>query len=327
MVLVVLQFTIAITLTIGALFVQLQTRHAATQQLGFDRENVLLLHGLGAEGAPARHEGLRDAMARLPGVKAAALAAWAPADMSVSTSTFRLPGQSQATTLRIEPVDFGYFETLGARLLAGRLFDPAHGADIMQSADDLQPHAGINIVVTRAMLSKLGVRDPEAALGMQLPRDAVAKDAPAQILTIVGVVEDMQILTARAAPDAALFVVDQKQQGVLLLRLAPGDQKATLAAIDKVWAEMRPGLSIRRSFLDENIDRLYETEARQAKVIALFAGSGRGHRLPGAVWPGQFHGGAADKGDWPPQGSGRAYGRYRGLAGLAVFPVPSFWPP
>ncbi|MBJ7415841.1 MAG: ABC transporter permease, partial [Niveispirillum sp.] len=48
--LVVSQFVIAIVLAIGALFILLQTRFAATQQLGFDRENVLIINRLPTDG-------------------------------------------------------------------------------------------------------------------------------------------------------------------------------------------------------------------------------------------------------------------------------------
>lgn len=269
--LVVLQFSIAVALTIGALVVFLQTRHAATQQLGFDRENVLLIHD-DREGAAAPLDRMRDAMLRLPGVRSAALAAWAPADGSVGVSELRLPGQGTPTHLRVEPVDFGYLETLGATLLAGRLFDPAHSNDITRLVTDRANRPAANIVITRAMLPKLGVQDPVAALGLQI-RGSVSKNGGTEeVLTIVGVVADIRFSTAHFEPDAVLFTIDQSQRGVLIVRLVPGDQKAMLAMIDRKWAKMVPDKPIRRSFLDENIDRLYEVEKRQGTVIAVFAG-------------------------------------------------------
>ncbi len=270
--LVVLQFSIAIMLTICALFVLFQTRHAATQRLGFERENVVLLNTLPRDGGYPRHEALRLAMARLPGVASAALTAWAPAGGSKATSSFRLPGQNEFVHLQIEPVDFGYLETLGATVLAGRLFDPGYGADLKRAAGEGVERVDINIVVTRAMLSRLGVHDPVEALGLSLRGTLVGKQMQEQVLTIVGVVEDIRFGSARSQPEATLFVIDQSQTGVLMLRLAPGDQQATLQAVDGVWRNLFRDVPISRSFLDENIDRLYEAEARIGTVIATFAG-------------------------------------------------------
>ncbi|WP_298333716.1 ABC transporter permease [Asticcacaulis sp.] len=269
--LVVSQFVIAIVLAIGALFILFQTRFAATQQLGFDRENVLIIHRLPADGGATRYEALRDALARVPGVKSAVLSAWAPATGSKATMGFRLPGQAATVHLRNEPVDFGYLETMGATLLAGRLFDRAHGPDTMRLANEPHERAEANIVITRAMLAKLGAQDPAAALGQQLRGGVVGEPARQQVLTIVGVVEDFRFSSARVETEAALFVVDQSQFGTALLRLLPGDQKATLAAVEDVWRQLLPNDPLYRSFLDENIDRLYEADARHGKVIATFA--------------------------------------------------------
>lgn len=272
-ILVVLQFSIAVTLTIGALVILQQTRHAATQQLGFDRANVLLVHdGVMPVGSTIRLDTLRQTMERLPGVQSAALAAWAPADGSSAFSGLRLPGQSEQLHLRVEPVDFGYLETLGATLLAGRLFDPAHADDISRTATDKTERPTANVIVSRAMLAKLGVKDPAGALGLTIQGGAPTKGEASQVRTIVGVVEDIRFNTAHFEPEATLFTIDQSQRGVLILRLAPGDQKAMLAAIDKAWSQIVPDKPIRRSFLDQNIDRLYDEEKRQGAVIAVFAG-------------------------------------------------------
>lgn len=270
--LVVSQFVIAIVLAIGALFILFQTRFAATQQLGFDRENVLIIHRLPTDGGTGRSEALRDALVHLPSVKSVALSAWAPAGGSKASMGFRLPGQTATVHLREEPVDFGYLETMGATLLAGRLFDRAHGPDIMRLANEPHERAEANIVVTRAMLPKLGIRDPVAALGQQLRGGLVGEPARQQIFTIVGVVEDFRFSSARVETEAALFVIDQSQFGTMLLRLLPGDQQATLAAVGDVWRHFAPNTPLYRSFLDETIDRLYEAEARQGAVIATFAG-------------------------------------------------------
>ncbi|OYQ33607.1 hypothetical protein CHU95_14615 [Niveispirillum lacus] len=270
--LVVMQFAIAITLAIGALFVLIQTRFAATERLGFDRENVLVIWGaLGNSTEPVADARL-DALARLPGVLSVAMSAWAPADGSRSSSVYIVPGRIAPATMRVEPVDFGYMKTLGVPLLAGRTFDPAYATDILRADNEGADRPQANVLVSRAALPILGVSRPEDALGLVIRRPALDGNPTGQVLTVVGVVEDIRFGSARGDLDATIFTIDLMQRGTTLVRLAPGDQRATLSAIDELWSRMAPNQPIRRSFLDENIDRLYAADARHGKVIATFAG-------------------------------------------------------
>lgn len=271
-VLVVMQFAIAIILAIGALFVLIQTRFAATERLGFDRENVLVIRGALGNGTEPGADALRDAVARLPGVLSVGMSAWAPADGSRSSSVYTVPGRLAPTTMRVEPVDFGYMATLGVPLLAGRTFNSAHAADILRANKSEEDRQQANVLVSRAALPLLGVSRPEDAIGLVIRRPAIDGKPSSQILTIVGVVEDIRFGSARGDLDATIFTVDLAQRGTTLVRLAPGDQRATLEAIDAIWRQRDATQPIRRSFLDENIDRLYAADARQGKVIATFAG-------------------------------------------------------
>ncbi|MFV3128810.1 ABC transporter permease [Niveispirillum sp. KHB5.9] len=270
--LVVMQFAIAIILSIGALFVLAQTRFAATDRLGFDRENVLVVRGALGNRTESAADAMGDAIARLPGVLSVGMSAWAPADGSRSTSVYTVPGRDAPATLRVEPVDFGYMATLGVPLLAGRGFDPAHAADILRAGVGEEERPDANVLVSRAALPLLGVSRPEEAIGLAIRRPIVEGQTSRQVLTIVGVVEDIRFGSARGGLDATIFTVDLSQRGTMLVRLAPGDQRAMLAAIDDIRRDHDATGPIRRAFLDENIDRLYAAEARQGTVIATFAG-------------------------------------------------------
>ncbi|HYC05845.1 MAG TPA: ABC transporter permease [Azospirillaceae bacterium] len=274
--LVIVQFAIAITLGVCTLVMLAQTRFASTQRLGFDRENLVVIRSLLIDEVRSGRDGLVEEIRRMPGVVSAALTSWVPSDASERTSGYRLPGSApdQRLTLRTEPVDFGYLETLGARVLAGRTFQEARETDALP--DTTQPGARLEAatVVTESMLPVLGVRTPQEAVGRTLlyPSDGPNGQGVEMVLTVVGVVEDIQFSTARNPVVPTVFLIERNALGVLVVRLASGRGPEELAAIDQAWRSRFPSVPLRRDFLDDRIRQLYETEARQGAVLAAFAG-------------------------------------------------------
>ncbi|MEL7171318.1 MAG: FtsX-like permease family protein, partial [Bacteroidota bacterium] len=55
------------------------------------------------------------------------------------------------------------------------------------------------------------------------------------------------------------------------LRLAPGDARATMASVEELWRRYEPVRPMSYTFLDENLDALYQTEARLATAVGAFA--------------------------------------------------------
>lgn len=273
--LVVAQFAVAIGLSVGTLVVLEQTRYASSQELGFDKENVVLLRGLEVPSLKDKAETLKQRLLADPGVVSVAAAPWAPSDPSERTSTYQLTddGQGSLLTVRTEPVDYGYFEVLGARLLAGRSFDKAFGTDALKPppAGTTGPVEGRTaaIVVSTTAVRQFGWGTPEAAIGRTLlyPQD----DGDA-VMHVVGVVSDLQYKSARTSTVATIYHADPSEARVMMVRIRPGSTPGVLNRIDTLWKEMAPDVPLRRQFLDERIDRLYADDVRQAKLFAAFAG-------------------------------------------------------
>src|SRR5687767_11018153 len=99
-----------------------------------------------------------------------------------------MPGQAtNAPMLRMFSVGPDFFRTYGPRLLAGRLFDDAHGAD--DSTDWKKWDQGRNIVINREAVTTLGFRSPADAIGKTVggPRPR----------TIIGVIDELRFFSPR----------------------------------------------------------------------------------------------------------------------------------
>ncbi len=150
---------------------------------------------------PARGRFFDELLARvraLPGIDAAALVEYPPTAGAPHTKVTRLAetdlsADEQPLVLRAMTSP-GYFATIGARLLAGRDFDPAAPAD-----------SPVTAVVSRAFRERVfGGRDP---LGRRVRLRGSAAD-----IEIVGVVDDIQQDPIEEGIEPMIFL-SQRQAG------------------------------------------------------------------------------------------------------------------
>ncbi len=272
--LVVAQFAVAIGLSVGTLVVLQQTRFASSQQLGFDKENVVLLRGVGNPAVLPQLETMKNRLRADPGVVAVAGAPWAPSDNSERTSTYVRTddGRGEQLTIRTDPVDYGYFEVLGARMLAGRSFDRAYGTDEAKNVPEgSAPVEGRTAaaVISETAVRQLGWNTPDQAIGKTL---LYPEDQGDITLHVIGVVADLQYKSARNNTVASIYQASPTEADTLMVRIRSDAAPAVLNRIDSLWREMVPTVPVRRQFLDERVDALYADDIRQGKLFAAFAG-------------------------------------------------------
>ena len=70
---------------------------------------------------------------------------------------------------------------------------------------------------------------------------------------------------------ASRFTIRPSWYSYVAVRLAPGDVSGTLRRLKKVWQEFEPERPFDPFFLDDNLNQLYEKEARLGWVFAVFS--------------------------------------------------------
>lgn len=88
----------------------------------------------------------------------------------------------QTGSVFFEQVDFGFFQAMGANILAGRTLDSKIPQDNLR-----QPDSKVNIVLNNSGLLLLGFDNPDNALGKQF----VIEDSRRIVVNVVGVVDDI----------------------------------------------------------------------------------------------------------------------------------------
>ncbi|WP_119677768.1 ABC transporter permease [Indioceanicola profundi] len=272
--LVIVQFACAVGLAAATLIVVQQTRYATTAELGFDKENRLILSGIRHEQVRLQLEPLKDELLRIPGVTGAAASWMVPGGAGAQGREVYLPGTPDGERMNPEVyrVEHGFLDVLGVRMLAGRGFDRARAEDEMRFPDGVEGPQVFSTVLNATAARNLGFASPEEALGQILD---FSDDTPVTSrLRVIGVVEDFRPRNARNAIRPTVFVGGDPvyRYNFLTLRLAPGaDLDRVLTQVDVVWSRFAPDIPVARSFLDEYIERMYEREKRIAGVLGGFA--------------------------------------------------------
>ncbi|OYQ33605.1 hypothetical protein CHU95_14605 [Niveispirillum lacus] len=281
MALVVVQFAISIALMVATAVVYGQLLYAQNKNLGFEKENTLVVRGFARSADRARQETLVEALAKLDGVVAVAGSNSTPGDGSENNTNVRLPGTdpNQMLVLRQSGVDWDFVKALGLRMVAGRDFDRNRPADQLPPlADPAEAPAGGSaaptypgsVILNEAAVKRLGFASNEEAIGKQF--EAPADDDGTNKLTIIGVVADFHFRSIHDPIPPAMFFIDRDRFSDVLVRVKPGDVQATLRDIERVWRDMFPNRPLNREFLDDRIQSQYIREAKTSQMFATFSG-------------------------------------------------------
>ncbi|MFA5989112.1 MAG: ABC transporter permease [Sphingomonas sp.] len=262
--LVVFQFGLATAFIIGTAVLVAQTRHVRQTDLGFKRDGLLVVRSLrDSLISAAQGRAIVAAIRALPGVTGVTIANDAVGGSGTKNSdNVPLPGVAgSGPSLRWVITGPDFFRVYGARLLAGRLFDDAHGADSFQAGKDDEPE---NIVINRLAVSTLRLKSPENAIGK-----TVGGDRPR---TVIGVVDNMRFSSPRDSESATYYYYGHYVDGAVASVRFTGDPRKVLGAVRGVWAQMAPTVPFDGDTADKRLNRYYEDDDRATRLFAIGAG-------------------------------------------------------
>jgi putative ABC transport system permease protein len=229
-----------------------QARHLQSADLGFRRDGLVMVPSFvdSALDSAQRHD-LIAALSALPGVTAVTQSSVAAGGGSYGIATMHRDGATgQDPNVVQDEVGPGFFHAYGARLLAGRWFDPARFAN-----DDAAARTGAksayNILLNRTATARLGFATPAAAIGRTLTGADRAQ------VTVIGVVDDIRFMGPRNPVEPQSYAL--KTQGlfapVLAARYTGDDARPILDRFETVWRRIAPTVPFKALTVDQ---MLYE---------------------------------------------------------------------
>jgi putative ABC transport system permease protein len=272
--LVVLQFAIAIAFTIATTVILAQTSYIRRADLGFRRDGLIVVTSLDdSRMTAAQRASVMTAWRALPGVIAVASSQIAPGFQDTDNwDSYKRPGApGEGPTLGEISVGPGFFQTYGARLLAGRLPDLARGEDFITSPKGPQtagaPPPLRNIVVNASALKALGFSSPASAIG-QIVLDGVKHRR------IVGVVEDLRFLSPKSPVKPTAYFGDLTDffSAAAGVRYAAADSRTVIDEMEGAWRRIAPTVPFRAKTIEQNLDKYYARDDHQGHLFTIAAG-------------------------------------------------------
>ncbi|MEZ4811164.1 MAG: ABC transporter permease [Allomuricauda sp.] len=253
--LVIFQFAISVFLIVGTIVVYQQLRYIQNKDLGFAKDQVVLIDDVFATGNQT--DTFKKEVLKLSQVESATMSYFLPTPSSRSNSSFFKDGsidQENAIQMQTWYVDEDYINTLNMELIAGRNFNKEFATD------------STAVIVNEATLKVLGV-GPEEAIGIQISQDLELEKPTYN--TIIGVVKNFHYESLREhIGSLGLFLGGNS--GILAAKLNAGDFSSTLASIEGIWDRLAPGQPFNYRFMDDSFNSTYEAEQRLGKIFVVF---------------------------------------------------------
>jgi putative ABC transport system permease protein len=267
--LVVVQFAISIALVIATVVVFQQARFARNLELGYNKDQIVVLTGSLTGGLGPQWESLKRQWLANPEIRGVTGSTRTPGTQNDDSRQLRAAdGTELNATFMV--VEFDFFETYEIDLVAGRTFSDERGTDrVVLPRPDVPQPARSSLVLSELTVQRLGWT-PEDAIGKQLDTGGFQG-------VVIGVVEDVYFETVRNAVKPIVYVVPPIQTTGFRaireasLRVSGRDLTQTLEHIDAMWRQFVPDQPVTRRFLDQDFEALYRGEQRQAQMFTLFA--------------------------------------------------------
>ncbi|MGN6209687.1 ABC transporter permease [Asticcacaulis sp.] len=251
----------------------LQIQHIQNADIGFQRDNLMIVNSVRDNAvSQAQRDSFIAAARTLPGVSHAAIANAIPGDGSTSNSSNIVrPGQVDSPTLsptvNWSIVGEDYFQMLGAKVLAGRVFDAQRGED-QKWADGADDKSRVyNVVISRRAANDMGFVSPQAALNQ------TAKFNDRQV-RIIGVVEDMRFYNPneRIPPKLYLFDIHASYAVVGMVRYQGQSEPKMREQLRKLWRQIAPDVPFDATSAVDNLDKYYKPERDRTHLFTIGAG-------------------------------------------------------
>lgn len=268
--LVVFQFSISIALIIATGVTFSQTNYAKSVDLGFERDNIMVLRNLDRAGAQQMQASLKARIQQIPGVENIVFSSDVPTDNNENSAGFLVVGQGQdagGQILNHFTIDYDFLEVYGIEPLYGRTFSESFGSDTMSRPDPDSEATGSAILNVSAA-KRLGFDNPEDALGKVLATN-LAWDGG--LMEVVGIIPDISFRSAHFEGLPSVYFRHEPRFDDMTILYSSNDPGALIAEIEAIWKELIPSVPFSYAILADLINNQYLEEERQFITFSVFS--------------------------------------------------------
>ena len=256
-VLVVVQFSISIVLIVATTVVFQQLRYIQTKSLGFNKDHILVT---GYSGTLTKQfESFKQELLKNPSIRAVGRSSRIPSGRLLDDQGAQVieGGKSVPTNIELKYIttDFGFMDTYGMKMAAGRNF----------SKDYLTDTA--NYVINETAVQQLGWKTAQNAIG----KDITYGNTKGKV---IGVVHDFHFESLHQPIIPMIFLLPPPSSGYynsVSLKLDGNNVQSAISTIRNTWQQYVPNVPFDYTFLDDRFQKLYDAEQQESQLFTIFS--------------------------------------------------------
>lgn len=245
--LVVVQFVLSIMLIISTLVVSGQLDYIRQKNLGYNKENILTF---GLREIDKHYDAAKAELLKQPGVLGVTATGGNILNNWSSTGDTDWDGKAPNRTFIINqlPVERDFLEVMNLQLVAGKGFAGT-------------PADSTNYILNETAIRQMGIQNP---VGKRFKFHEIDG-------TIVGVVKDFHFKNLSEKIEPMILFYYPGWRGAMYVKTTGKEAPKAIAAAGKIWNQYNSGYPFEYSFMDEEFNRMYQTDQTVGKLFNFFA--------------------------------------------------------
>jgi len=249
--LVVVQFGISILLLIGTAVVYSQLDFMRNGNLGFNKEQTIVIPTNSDKNFAVFKQSLSDLPAVLSSTYSSSV--FGEGLFNAYTELQNRQGEMQKANLDLYTIDYDFIPQYGLQLVAGRNFSRSMPTDSTQA-----------MIINESAARMLGYASPRQALGRQFAQWGRRGQ-------IIGILKDFHYLSFKQEIKPMVMRIEPFGYYKLSVKLSTARLPETLRTIADKWSRAVPNRPFEYRFLDDIFDEQYRSESRFGRLFVNFA--------------------------------------------------------
>jgi putative ABC transport system permease protein len=250
-VLVVVQFTVCITMIIGTIIVFQQIQHSRNRPIGYNTNGLISLRLINDE-VHKHFNAFRDELMQDGAIVSMSEASNPVTEVWGTSSGFEWEGKDPNLSVDFPRsyVSYDYGKTIGWDFKEGRDFSPEFATD------------SLSLIVNETAVKFMGLKKP---LGTTVRWFG-------QPYTVIGVVKDIVMQSPYEQVRPSVFALSGGWENVVILKLNPNTSAMdAIAKVESSFKKINPVQPFEYEFVDEAYGKKFGNEQRIGKLAGFFA--------------------------------------------------------
>jgi putative ABC transport system permease protein len=260
--LVVIQFTIAITLIICTLSISSQLNYMRNKKLGLRKDQIVVVP---VNGGDLRKDiaPFKQALLKNSNITNVSGSLMLPSRIGLYNNvTWEGAADNESIPLIFNRVDYDFLETYGIELVKGRNFSREYSSDI--SNNNKKKDRGA-VILNEEAVRRFGWDHPIGKKVIQVFGDN------RYYFNVVGVIKDFHFSSLHNKIEPLSLFLRLNNPGKISIKIEPRNIQGTIAYVKDTWNTFNPGYPFEYYFLDETFKQIYQSEERLQSLFNYFS--------------------------------------------------------